>query len=201
MYRNDKWQVDVNTISEAGLVWRRTVSATAVAILFAVMALASSASVSADGDVVEVFRDRAGPYEVVVGVLPETPRVGPVHFSITLTDAATSLLVDDAEITIVASDELGQPAYQTRALNTPRSPQSYEANISFGEAGAWTVEVRVLTARLGPATFSFPLEVDVLSIAPVTGGALVLLGVIIVLIVGTLYVWYSARRQRRRGRA
>ena len=191
MYRNDKWQVDVNTISEAGLVWRRTVSATAVAILFAVMALASSASVSADGDVVEVFRDRAGPYEVVVGVLPETPRVGPVHFSITLTDAATSLLVNEAEITIVASDELGQPAYQTRALNTPRSPQSYEANISFG----------VLTARLGPATFSFPLEVDVLSIAPVTGGALVLLGVIIVLIVGTLYVWYSARRQRRRGRA
>ena len=189
----------MNGISAAGSAWRRTVSAMAVVVLAAAIALASSASVSADGQAVEIFRDRAGPYDVVVGVRPETPRVGPVHFSITLTDAATSLQVSDAEVTIIANDELGQPTFQARALNTPKSPQLYEANISFESAGAWTVQVQVLNARLGPAAFSFPLAVEPLSIGPESGGALVLLGVIVVLIGGASYVWYGARRQRRKG--
>ena len=191
----------MNNISTAGSVWRRTGSLMAVVILATAMALGSSATASAHGDAVEIFRDRAGPYDVVVGVLPETPRVGPVHFSITLTDTATSLQVNDAEVTIIANDERGRPTFQARALNTPQSPQLYEANISFESAGVWTVEVQVLTARLGLTTFSFPIDVGPLAIGPVTGGAVVLLGVIVVLIGGASYVWYSARRQRRKGRS
>lgn len=171
------------------------------AILCAAMVLASAATVSADGHALEIFRDQAGPYEVTVAVQPVTPRVGPVHFLVTLTDAATALQVNDAEVTILASHEPTQLAYWTRALNTPQSPQIYEANISFEAASVWTLEVEVSSDGLGPATFSIPLEVDVLAITPATGGALVLLGVVVILVGGTAFIWYSARRQRRKGRA
>jgi len=182
-------------------VQRWATSLIAAAITCAAIVLASSATIWADSHSLEIFHDRAGPYEVMVAVQPGTPRVGPVHFLVTLTDAATTLQVNDAEVTILASDERTQLAYWTRALNTPQSPQVYEANISFEAASVWTLEVEVLTDGLGPATFSVPLEVGVLAIAPATSGALVLLGVVAVLIGGAAFVWYSAGRQRRKGRA
>jgi len=182
-------------------VRRWGMSLLSAAVLCAAMVLASSDTVSADGHALEIFRDQAGPYEVTVSVQPVMPRVGPVHFLVTLTDAATALQANDAKVTILASHEPTQLAYWTRALNTPQSPQLYEANISFQAAGVWTLEVEVLTDGLGPATFSVPLEVDVLAITPATGGALVLLGVVVILVGGSAFIWYSARRQRRKGQA
>ena len=166
-------------------------------MLLALLAVASPDSLSAQANALEIFSGRVGSYQIAVAVQPEAPKVGPVHFSISLTDAETSLGVTDATIVIIANDEGGEPTYQAPALNTPRSPQSYEANISFLASGRWTVEVRVESAGLGPAVVSVPLDVEKLSIAANSWGALVLLGLIAVLIGGAAYVGYSARRARR----
>ena len=170
------------------------VVAAAVALLTA-LALGLPDSAQAQVEATEIFRHRQGGYEMGLAVLPYPPKVGHVHFSITLSDVETSSDVTDAEITIVANDEGGEPAYQALALNTPQEPRFYEANISFRAAGSWSLEVRVDSPRLGATTFSVPMEVEIQSIAAAPEGTLVFIGLMIVLVGGATYVWYSARRR------
>ena len=67
-------------------VWARV----AVAVLAALAMVATAGPAWAGGDVAEIFRGRAGAYEITVGVLPEEPALGRVHFSVTVSDAETS---------------------------------------------------------------------------------------------------------------
>ena len=170
------------------------VVAAAVALLTA-LALGLPDSARAQVEATEIFRHRQGGYEMGLAVLPHPPKVGHVHFSITLSDVETSSDVTHAEITIVANDEGGEPAYQALALNTPQEPRFYEANISFRAAGSWSLEVSVDSPRLGATTFSVPMEVEVQSIAAAPEGTLVFIGLMVVLVGGAAYVWYSARRR------
>ena len=173
----------------------RPVVAVPVLVILAIL-LAPVASASANGDAVEIFRSREGSYEIVVRVLPEEPVVGIVHFSITPLEASTALPVTDAEILIVANDQRGQPKYQARALNTPASPQNYDANITFESAGSWTLVIEVQSDRLGEVTVTGPLAVAKQSIGPGSSGGVVFLVLLVVLVGGSFYVWYSARHRR-----
>ena len=109
-------------------------------VLLASAALSCTASVSANGNTVEILRTVEGSYEVVVGVLPERPTVGVVHFSIAPLGRRARLPVTDAQVLIVANDEQGVPTYQAPALNTPSAPQYYDANITFESRapGTWS---------------------------------------------------------------
>ncbi len=167
-----------------------------VSLAAVLLSLVSSGPASADGDAVEIFRGRQVAYEVVVGVLPETPKVGIIHFFITPLEEATLAPVDDAEIIIVADDPSGRPAYQARALDLPDSPVLYEASIKFESAGSWLLRIIVRTDALGEATFTVPLEIAEQPITPGTAGGFVFLGVFVVLIGGAIYIWYSVRRRR-----
>ena len=169
----------------------------ALMALAALLTLSSVDRASANGEAVEIFRGREGPYEVIVAVLPEQPVVGTVHFSITPLNAATLLPVGDAKIVIVANNPRGEPTYQARALNTPDAPRYYEANITFESPGAWTLEIEVQSDDLGNVTITVPFDVGEQAIDPGSAGALVLLLVVMALVGGSLYVWYSARRLRR----
>ena len=166
-------------------------------VLAITLALLPGGRASANGDTVEIVRERAGPYEVVVAILPEKPAVGSVHFSITLLDASTMSVVPDAEIVLVANDERGRPTYQSRVLNLPHDPDYYDANILFESAGTWTIELRIKSSRLDDATLTFPLEVVEQSIAPGAVGAVVFLVVFAILVSGGIYVWRSARKATR----
>ena len=179
-----------------GLRAMRTVGAVAVALFAAALPVASSDRANAHGDAVEIFRGREGRYELVVGVQPARPAVGTVHFSLTPLDGATSQLVTDAEIVIVASSQ-GEDSYQVRAVNTPASPRYYDANITFEAPGIWTLDVRVDSPELGGATFTLRLNVENQSIGPGVGGSVIFLIVFLVLVGGGVYVWYSGRRQRQ----
>ena len=189
---------------------RRTIEGTspalraAIAGVLAVLvlsALSPPGSAIANGAATEVFRGRQAGYEMALGVLPDPPKLGHVHFSVTLADAETSVAIDDAEVTIVAHDEAGEPTYQARALNTPQEPLFYEANITFKAWGSYGLEVSVDSPGLGPTVFSVPLEIEPQSIAAAPEGSLVFLGLFLVLVGGAVYVWYSARRQRRRSQS
>ena len=169
----------------------------ALGLLVALTAAMPIGRASANGGAAEIFRGRAGSYEIVVAILPEKPVVGTVHFSVTLRDIRTSEPVTDAEVDIVAHDPSGQPMYQARALNTPGSPQRYEANISFESPGTWTLAVAVQSERLGSGEVTVPLEVEERAIGPGQVGSVVWLVVVAVLVGGAVYVWHSSRRAQR----
>ena len=176
------------------------------AILVSVLALLAWAVATAPGPVSaqteaeprELFWGRSGPYEIFVGIRPNEPLVGTIHFLVTALDATTRETVADARVLIVAIDEDGVPTQQSLAVNTPRSPDLYEANIAFSEPGRWMLRVDVQSDRMGEASFDVPLEVRPAPVSASLSGAIVFAGVLFVLVGGTLYLWYSARRTRRR---
>ena len=175
------------------LTWTRAAAA-AVAILAAV---AAAGTVWAGGDVAEIFRGRAGAYEITLGVLPEEPALGRVHFSVTVSDAESSEPVTDAEVVLVAVDEEGREEYQSRALNTPDDPLCYDSNMIFESAGAWTIRVEVEGASSGKVSVDVPLEVSDPALTPGPAGTVLFVVVLAVLTGGGLYVWRSSRRALR----
>ena len=154
-------------------------------------------AISANGNAVEIFRGREGPYEITVGILPEIPLVGTVHFSVNPVDSTTLNPVTRAEIVLIADNPDGTPTFQARSLNTPATPQYYEANITFASAGSWTIRVRIIDDQLGEATFRVPLELGVQSLTPNPFGGIVLLIAFLAIVGGVVYLWWSARRRNR----
>ena len=152
----------------------------------------------ANGESVEIFRGREGAYELIVGVQPETPVVGAIHFTITPLDIETSLPVIHAEISVVAHDPDGKPAYRVRAVNTPLAVRYYDANITVHSPGTWTLAVEVKSDRLGRATFSVPVEVGPVPVGPSLAGTAVWLGVLAVLGTGATVLWLQTRRRLAR---
>ena len=154
----------------------------------------------ANGNGAEIYRGREGAYEVIVKVQPDRPEVGAIHFTITPLDAKTLAPIVDAEIDIVAHDPTGKAAYRTRALNPPLAAEYYDANITIGSAGEWTLIVRVSSDLLGQATFTVPVHVDERPLAQTTAGTVVWLTVLATLFAGSGYLWYRSRRLRDRSR-
>ena len=179
-------------------VWARV----AVAVLAALAMVATAGPALAGGDVAEIFRGRAGAYEITLGVLPEEPALGRVHFSVTVSDAETSQPITDAEVVLVAVDESGKPEYQSRALNTPDDPLCYDSNITFESAGAWTIRVDVDSAGSGKGSADVPLEISEPPLTPGLAGTVLFFAVLAVLTGGGLYLWRSSRLAlRSRGEA
>ena len=174
-------------------MWARV----AVAALAALATVATAGSAWAGGDVAEIFRGRAGAYEITLGVLPEEPALGRVHFSVTVSQAESSQPVADAEVVLVAVDESGRAEYQSRALNTPDDPLCYDANITFESAGAWTIVVEVDTEGSGKASADVPLEISEPPLTPGLAGTVLFFAVLAVLTGGGLYLWQSSRRALR----
>ena len=186
-----------------GIPLHRNVTAAILVSVIAMLAWAMAAAwvtgpVSAQAEVEprELFRGRSGPYEIIVGILPNLPLVGTIHFLVTAIDTSTRENVADARVLIVAIDEDGVPSQQSLAVNTPRSPDFYEANLTFEDPGKWNLRVDVTSERLGEASFDVPLEVRPKNRSAAPSGTILFTGVVLVLVVGTLYLWYSARRSR-----
>ena len=170
----------------------------ALVISFVTMWPAPQGHSGADRGAVEIFRGREGAYEITLGVRPEKPVVGTIHFSITPLSAETSELVPTATIRIVANNPQGEPTYQARALNFPVSPQYYDADLTIFTPGPWTIFVEISSDSLGEATFKVPLLVEEQRLTPNRiEGTIVWLILIGVLVGGAVYVCYSARRRRR----
>ena len=152
----------------------------------------------ANGESVEIFRGREGAYELIVGVQPETPVVGAIHFTITPLDVETSLPVVHAEISVVAHNPDGKPAYRVRAVNTPLAVRYYDANITIHSPGTWTLAVEVSSDRLGRVTFAVPVDVGTRPLAPSLAGTVVWVVVVAVLATGTAVLWIRTRRRLTR---
>ena len=174
---------------------------TAVIVTSAVLLASSSPAALANGAGLEIFRGVEGPFRLVVRVQPEEPAVGAVHLTFQPSIATTAEPVEDAMIDVLAKDAEGAERYRVRAVNTPQERQYYDANITFHEAGEWTLVVDVEQAGTGSATFDVPMTV-VPQLIPSRGvaGTLVFLLISAALVGGVALVWYQSRRAlRRRG--
>ncbi len=173
-------------------------AAAAAIVVLALLASATPAAL-ANGAGAEIFRGVEGPFQLVVRVQPEEPVLGAVHLTFEPTMAATGEPVEDAMVGVLAKDAEGAERYQVRAVNTPQERQYYDANITFHEAGEWTLVVDIEQPGTGSATFEVPMTVAPQLIpARAVAGTLVFVLISGALVGGVLLVWYQSRRALRR---
>ena len=169
-----------------------------VLLLVAAISLATllAPKAYADRESFQLFRGPGGPYEIILGVLPHKPKVGIMHFSVSVLDPDTGQTVDDALVMVVAYDSEDEPIYQSPALQNPQEPQFYEANITFYTPGRWSLLVKVESDSKGYGEVMVPMFISPTSLDPGIEGLIVLLLIVFGISGGVLYLWWSSRRKR-----
>ena len=145
----------------------------------------------------QIHRGPAGPYEVIITVQPHKPRIGTVHFGVTILDHATETVVENARVLIVAYNPQGEPTYQTPALNDPATPIHYKGNIIFRSSGQWSLLTKIETAEHGEVTATTPINIAEAGSTAGVEGLLMLALVTLALGGGTAYIIYSIKRAQR----
>ncbi len=146
----------------------------------------------------QLYRGPAGPYEVVITILPHKPKVGTVHFGVTILDPNTRSAVEDARVRIVAyPPNPDDRALQTPALNDPATPIHYKGNIIFRSDGQWNLVAEIWTAEHGEVTASTPINIAEASTVSSVEGLFMLVLVTLALGGGTAYVIFSIKRAQR----
>lgn len=100
-----------------------------------------------------------GPYKMQVGIFPGKPRVGNLHLSIMVENAAGGTPLTAATVFV----SLAGPAGATNvgpvpAANTPQNPQFYDVDMPLDMVGSWTLTLET-NSNLGKASLDVPLEV------------------------------------------
>ncbi len=152
------------------------------------------ANVYGQGTSVEIFESVQNPYHVLVEILPHPPMIGTAHFTIKLGNSQTGLPIETAAVTIIANDSNGHPTYQVMALNTPSTPSTYRANITFYDPGKWTLKLEVSTKKLGETSFVVPLLLQGQPLESGIAGTLLWISIILLITSGAGYVWYSSKK-------
>ena len=146
----------------------------------------------------QIYRGPAGPYEVVITILPHRPKVGTVHFGVTILDPQTRTAVENARVRIVAyPPNPDDRALQTPALNDPATPIHYKGNIIFRSDGQWNLVAEIRTAEHGEVTATTPIHISEAASVPSVEGLFMLVLVTLALCGGTTYIIYSIRRAQR----
>ena len=169
--------------------------------LFFLAVVGPATDAFAQSEAFELFRGRSGPYEVSIGIQPDKPTIGIVQFSVVVVDLETSQPVENASVMIVANNPEGEPTFQSPALNHPREPEFYVGNINFRSPGQWSLLVRINTPDKAEVEIITPLNIRPLVSNPGIEGTFVFALIVVALVGGSTYVWYSARRQKRALRA
>ena len=139
-----------------------------LAVALAVGTAVPQITAHANGRVVEFEVQRAGPYEIAVGTIPETPRVGNLHLTLAVTDALSGMYFLTAGITVTGIGPASEAVEigPLTALNNPGEPAFYDVSTSVDRVGTWNFTVAV-SSDLGEASADFPIEVR--GSSPMTG--------------------------------
>ena len=86
--------------------------------------------------------------------------------------------------------------FEVVAVNSPESPTVYRANMKFEEAGNWVLHIQIDSPTAGRADFRAPIVTLPPPIEPGLEGGWVLLGIVIALTAGSVYLVISSRRAR-----
>ncbi|MCE2404837.1 MAG: hypothetical protein J4F43_06740 [Dehalococcoidia bacterium] len=155
-------------------------------------------AVHANGATRELVKsERAGPYELRVGILPGIPRVGNLHLSIQVRDAAQGTILTGGAVTVTATGPEGSTAVgPVAAVASLESPQFYDVDVPLDTIGRWNFTLQV-EAELGNAALDVPLDVS-----EAEGFNLIfLLALAIAFLALAIWTWDRVRGRRRRRRS
>ena len=153
--------------------------------------------VQANGATRELVKsERAGPYELRVGILPGAPRVGNLHLSIQIRDAAQGEILTRGAVTVTAKGPEGSTGVgPVAAVASPDSPQFYDVDVFLDAIGRWQFTLDI-EAELGHAALDVPLDVS-----EAEGFSLIfLLALAIAFLALAIWTWDRVRGRRRRRR-
>ena len=167
-----------------------------VFVATALLAFAASGSVHAQDGRLNEVRIAAGPYDVLVIPVNTNLAAGFVQYSVIVRNAETGGPVSDARVVLLANHEKEDYEGWANALNSPALPEQYDARLNLDSTGKWLISVDVISPLGRGGGEVQTLEVP--SLQRYTSGSLVFFGVFAVLLAGVAYVWWSARRDRRR---
>lgn len=141
----------------------RLVSLPALGIILLACLLATQSHtqslVFANGTIQVVKKERAGPYELQVGMSPGTPRVGNLHVSLVVKDVELGKPITNATVMVMArGPEGGTDLGPLQAANNLESPQFYDADLLLDTEGSWML-ILDIESDLGAASLELPLEV------------------------------------------
>jgi hypothetical protein len=141
------------------------------------------------------FQTTASGYDISVEESTSDLSVGLAKVVVTLRDAATGEVVDDARVLVRREHETSDEKGSAQALNSPVSPERYQARFSLKSPGTWRLWVEV-DGRLGRVEVEvLPVEIPVLR--SFSSGSFVFIGVFLVITLGASYLWWSSRKALR----
>ena len=141
------------------------------------------------------FQTTASGYDISVEESTSHLSVGLVKVVVTLRDAATGEVVDDARVIVRREHGTIDEKGSAQALNSPVSPEHYQALFSLKSPGIWRIWVEV-DGRLGRVEVEvLPVEIPILR--SYSTGSFVFIGVFLILGLGANYLWWSSRKVLR----
>lgn len=146
-----------------------------------------------------VHEGTAGPYHLVVEVVPALPVAGKVQLRVRPALDGTGEPVTDAHVEIYIGRD-GHEEIKTPALNAPADRTTYTGNADLDRTGDWQVRVRVeADAGTGDLTFELPVRPRVRSGGGLVAPTLVFAGAAVIIVGGVAWLVVSSRRARARG--
>ena len=137
----------------------------------------------------------ASGYDISVEESTSDLSVGLVKVVVTLRDAATGEVVDDARVIVRREHETSDEKGSAQVLNSPVSPEHYQARFSLKSPGIWRIWVEV-DGRLGRVEVEvLPVEIPILR--SYSMGSFVFIGVFLIFGLGATYLWWSSRKAFR----
>ena len=123
--------------------------------------LATTSISYANGRVLDYQIKDAEPYQIGFGSVPNPPRVGAIHVSVTVSALKTENPIQDPEVLIQAfgPNVEGDITAPIQAVRQSSLESIYEANTDVDSVGPWTFMVTVRSG-LGDSSANFVLDVQ-----------------------------------------
>ena len=142
----------------------------------------------------EVLRGAVDNYNLSVHMVPPEPKLGQIQFRIFPTDRVTGSPIQKAIITVIIRHN--EEAFQSRAVNTPSSPNMYIANLTFEKEGDWQTEIKISTLPGKDSSMYFPIFIEGDNTVSGTEAGIFFLFVFMVLVVGAIFLTLRYRKKR-----
>ena len=136
------------------------------------------------------------PYEITGWEDPSNLSAGRTLFVVRVLNATTGEPVPHAGVVIRFTHSVIVRYGRATALNTPDSPEYYEALVNMDAPGVWRIRVEV-SSSLGRVLVDLP-SVEVPRLRSYMSGSFVFIALVSVAVLAGGYLWWSARRAQRR---
>ena len=171
-----------------------------ILVAFGALIVAGAPQALANGgvDTSTIFEEQVEGYQVVVTSTPGNPTAGLVHFTFSISDAATREIITGAALALSVTPP-EDSELEPNSFSIDRStvnPDLYDVNVDMDAEGVWNLAL-LIDGPIGTAEASFPLEVR--------GPASKIFAILIVvlafpLLLAMLEIWRRWDRRRKRAR-